>query len=350
MNATVDPFELQLDPPLRTGRETLSTRRGFLFRVDNGAGIGAATPLVPFTESLEECQRTLEEAATAYEKAGWPGAFRVVSEISEGRLRYPAGRHAVSLAALDLQAKQQNMPLYQMLGGRGNPTVPVNATIGDGSPTATAAAARSAQQSGFPAVKVKVGAGSVERDGRRLQAVRDRVGPDLELRADANGAWEPAEATQFLSSVEDIGLAYVEQPLPVEDTAAHQGLREHRTPIALDESLVERSVPELLRENIADVYVLKPTAVGGIDSARGMATRIQRAGAETVVTSIFESVVGRTAAVHLAASLDGLPPSGLATADRFETDLGPDPAPVRNGAISAPSEPGLGIEEVGTDG
>lgn len=351
MSATLDSFELELDPPLQTARETLHTRQGFLFQVGTDpTGLGEATPLPPFTESFQACQQALKRARKAYTDAGWPGAFRVVSETATGRLRYPAARHAVSLAALDLQAKQRKMPLYQLLGGQAHNRVPVNATIGDGTPTETAEKAGVAQRAGFPAIKLKVGAGSIDRDVRRLRSVRDEVGSRIELRADANGAWNRADAEQFLSETASLGLSYVEQPLPVEQTLVHDQLRGSGSRIALDESLAETAVTTLLRKDVVDVYVLKPMAVGGIDIARGLAKRVREAGAEPVLTSIFESVIGRMGAVHLAASLENLPPSGLATADRFETDLAPDPASVRNGAIEPPTDPGLGIEAVTIDG
>ncbi|MEF8771746.1 mandelate racemase/muconate lactonizing enzyme family protein [Halodesulfurarchaeum sp.] len=351
MSATIDSFELKLDPPLQTARETLHTRQGVLFQVGTGpTGLGEATPLHPFTESFEACKQALERATKAYTDAGWPRAFRVVSKTTKGRLRYPAARHAVSLAALDLEAKQQETPLYRLLGGQATGQVPVNATIGDGTATETAQRAGVAKRAGFPAIKLKVGAGSIDRDVRRLRSVRETVGSHIELRADANGAWNRADAQQFLSETASFGLSYVEQPLPVEQTRAHGQLRGSGTGIALDESIAETVVTTLLRKDVADVYVLKPMAIGGIDIARGLTKRVRQAGATPVVTSIFESVVGRMGAVHLAASLENLPPSGLATAERFETDLAPDPAPVRNGAIEPPTDPGLGIEGVTIDG
>ncbi|MFB6086787.1 MAG: mandelate racemase/muconate lactonizing enzyme family protein [Halodesulfurarchaeum sp.] len=351
MSATVDPFELALDPPLQTARETMDTRRGMLFRVaSDPPGIGESTPLLPFTESRSVSRRALERAAEAFETAGWREAFGVVSHTGNGRLRFPAARHAVSLSYLDHRGRKAGQPLYRFLGGDPVESIPVNVTLGDGRPEETARAAETARDEGFEAIKVKVGRGSLERDLARLRAVRERVGPGVELRADANGAWKLPQARSFLERVKPLDLSHIEQPLAPDSTEDHARLRGMGTPIALDESLGKFGVRELLEWGAADVFVLKPMALGGIDVARGSATRIRRAGAESVVTSIFEGVVGRTGAVHLAASLPGHPPAGLATASRFVSDLGPDPAPVRDGSISPPSEPGLGVREVGIDG
>lgn len=351
MTATIEPFELQLEPPLSTAQGTIDTRKGFLLQVGpEPTGLGEATPLHPFTESLDESRAALERAERAYEQTGWRGAFRVGSETANGKLRYPAARHAISLAYFDRRAKQAETPLHRWFGRRSVHSVPVNATIGDGSPTETAESAAAARRDGYPAIKVKVGNRAVEEDLERLRAVRERVGADIELRADANGAWDLDGARAFLSGTAELDLSYLEQPLPVERTGEHAQLRGEGTAIALDESLAAQSVDRLLQAGAADVFVLKPMAQGGIDVTRGLVKRIHRAGARAVLTSIFESVVGRMAAVQLAASIEGLPPSGLGTGERFVTDLGPDPAPVRNGAICPPAGPGLGISEVNTRG
>ncbi|AOW80471.1 O-succinylbenzoate synthase [Halodesulfurarchaeum formicicum] len=347
----VQPYELALDPPLRTARETMQTRRGLLFRVEEGpGGIGDAAPLPPFTESDEESRAALERAADAYDHRGWPAALKVVSDQRDGRLEYPAARHAVSLAMLDWRGRTQAEPLFEQLGGTAGAPVPVNATVGDASPSETAQSVAEARNMGFQAVKVKVGRGPVDRDLERLRAVRERVGSTVSVRVDANGAWSPETATTFLRNAADLDLAAVEQPLPVAETLAHADLRGLGTPIAVDESLAEFPVQELLAANVADWYVLKPMALGGVDVAAGAGRRIARQGGTPICTSIFESVVGRTAAVHLAAALGVTEAAGLATADRLVTDLAEDPAPIEDGVVIPPSGPGLGIGEVGIDG
>jgi o-succinylbenzoate synthase len=349
MTARVEPVSLRLDPPLETARETLRTRRGLLFRVETGpGGIGESAPLPPFTESLAESRAVLNRAADAYRETGWRGALAAVSETTAGRLRHPAARHAVTEALLDWRGKHTDQSVARLLGGTAS-TVPVNATVGDSPPAETARQVEQAQAAGFPAVKVKVGRGSVKRDLDRLRRARERVGSGLELRADANGAWTLESAREFLEGATGLDLAYVEQPLPVDRTWAHANLRDG-PPIALDESLREHPVATLLAADLAQYYVLKPMALGGIDRAWSCAHRIRRADAQSVVTSIVESVVGRTGAVHLAGALADPLPAGLATAGLIETDLGPDPAPVEKGQIRVPDGPGLGLGEVGSRG
>jgi len=351
MRASLEPFALPLDPPLVTARERLDRRQGFLVRVGRSpTGFGDAAPLEPFTEPRSETRAALEHAVHAATESGPRGALQAVSATTAGRIRFPAARHAISLALLDYRAKQAGESLAQQLGQPSPGPVAVNATVGDGTAKATAAAVRSAIDAGFETVKVKVGKRSIAADLDRIRAIRNAVGPAVAIRVDANGAWDSASAAAFLDGASNLHLEAVEQPLPADSGAAHASLRSFDPAIALDESLAVVPVEELLEAGAADRYVLKPTALGGIDVAMGAATAVRRAGAVPVISSIFESVIGRTAAVHLAATLGQLPACGLATGDRFVEDLAPDPAPVSAGTIEPPTGPGIGIEVVSTDG
>ncbi|ESS03501.1 MAG: L-alanine-DL-glutamate epimerase related enzymes of enolase superfamily, partial [uncultured archaeon A07HR67] len=176
----------------------------------------------------------------------------------------------------------------------------------------------------------------------RLRAVRRAVGPAVDLRADANGAWDRATARRALDRLAPLDLAYVEQPLPAADLAGTARLRAETTvPIALDESLAERSVETVLGADAADVVVIKPMALGGPDRALAVACRAREAGVDPVITTTIDAVVARTAAVHVASAVPDVPACGLATADLLAEALAPDPCPVSDGRIEVPAGPGL---------
>ncbi|QLD88150.1 o-succinylbenzoate synthase [Natronomonas salina] len=324
----VEPFSLPLSSPLETAAATIDSREGFLVQVDvdGVTGLGEATPLPGWTESLVDCEtalRSVEDPAAA---------------LDSGQLdETPAARHGVSLAVLDARARASEQPLYRYLGGEAQvDRVPVNATVGDGPAEATAAAAESAVDAGFRAVKVKVGARAPDEDLRRLEAVRERC-PDVELRADANGAWDRSTAEQLLSRFAALDVAFVEQPLPAADLAGHAALRETvGVGVALDEGVVEHGLDAVLEAGAADVVVCKPMALGGVDAARGVAMRARDAGVEPVVTTTVDGAVARAAAVHLAASVPDVRACGLATGDRLAADLREGVATVRAGSAVIP--------------
>ncbi|MDL5361122.1 mandelate racemase/muconate lactonizing enzyme family protein [Halalkalicoccus sp. NIPERK01] len=323
----VEEFSLALETPLSTAAGEIVRREGVAVRI--GGGVGEATPLPGWTESLEECREAL---------SGIDDPEAALADLDDR----PATRHALSLALMDRDAREKGVSLSSHLGGSSDSgeTVPVNATVGDASPEETAEAAREAVENGFGTVKCKVGARPVDEDIERVRAIREAVGPDPALRLDANGGWSREGAAHALGELADIGIEYVEQPLAADDVAGHRDLPS-TVPIALDESLAGRTVEGIEGlADAADVFVLKPMALGGIDRVVELGRRL----GDVVVTTTIDAVIARTAAVHAAAALGVERACGLATADLLERDLAPDPAPVRDGAISVPTGPGLGTD------
>lgn len=341
----LDPFSLPLSDPLETAAGTVDAREGFVVRaaVEGVDGVGEATPLPGWTESLEACERALrsiEDPASVLGPSVGESGDSTERSRSDSLGDAPAARHGVSLAALDARARAADRPLYRYLGADATvDAVPVNATIGAGSPAAAAAAATRAVDDGFPAVKVKVGVNSPDADVERLAAVREAC-PDVELRADANGAWTAEEADRALERFGDLDVALVEQPLPGEDLEGHAALRGRGVDVALDEGVIDHGIEAVLDAEAADVVVCKPMALGGVDLAREVARRALDAGIDPVVTTTVDGAYARAAAVHLAASLPDVRACGLATGDRLTADLRSDAAPIRAGAAVVPQGKG----------
>lgn len=341
MIARRSSFRLPLATPLETATGTIDERRGWLLDVGtNPRGIGEATPLPGFTEPYAACDAALSTALTALREDDWPTAFAAVADAS-------AARMALATAALDRRATLADEPLYGYFGGDERESIPVNATVGDGTVEETVAAATEAVAAGFSTIKLKVGARSVAEDVERVRAVRAAVG-EASLRLDANGAWSLAQARDALAALSGLDLEYVEQPLAADRLEETRSLR-GEVPIALDESLTVAAPRDVVAGGYADVLVLKPMALGGPDVARGLAHAARREGVDVVVSNAVDAVVARTAAVHVAASLAEPRAAGLATADLLARDLGTDPAPVEGGRMPVPQSPGLGIAEVAVD-
>ncbi|MFB6166006.1 MAG: o-succinylbenzoate synthase [Haloarculaceae archaeon] len=335
----IDPFTLHLARPLETASGAIEQREGFLVRIRyaDAVGLGEATPLAGWTETLEECRDALEWAPELAADEDWGVAL--------GETSAPAARHGLALALADARAQRENTPLYRALGNeRLVRRVPVNATIGDADRETTVRRATDAVERGFDCLKVKVGARAVAEDVERLGAVREAVGPGVTLRADANGAWDREQAERAFAAIADLDLQYVEQPLPATDVPELSALRDDGVAVALDESLTNRSVTDVLAAEAADYLILKPMVLGGPDRALQAARQARQAGVTPVVSTTIDGVVARTGAVHVAAAIPEIPACGLATADLLADDLGPDPAPVTDGRIEVPQSKGLGVE------
>jgi o-succinylbenzoate synthase len=341
-------FSLALARPLGTAKGTIRRREGVLVRVDAGVGygIGEATPLPGWTESLADCRAALDAASDhdAALRAAVDADPRdpLANAPSFAALdAVPAARHAVESAVLDARGRRDGRSLAALLAADPATGVPVNATVGDGSVAETVDAARAAVDDGFDCLKVKVGAGDLDRDVARLRAVREAVGPGVTLRADANAAWDRETARAAVDAVAPFDLSYLEQPLAAADLDGHAALRGQGVDIALDETLATTAVADVLAADAADVLVLKPMALGGPARASAVARRARAAGVAPVVTTTIDAAPARTAAVHVAAAIPDVRPCGLATGDALDADLAPDPAPVADGSVAVPAGPGV---------
>ncbi|MDA7417437.1 mandelate racemase/muconate lactonizing enzyme family protein [Xenophilus arseniciresistens] len=147
---------------------------------------------------------------------------------------------AIDVALWDLKAKAAGVPLWKLLGGQVREKVRAyNTDIGwlsiaddklvDG--------ARRAVDQGFTGIKIKVGS-AVERDLRRLAAVRAAIGPEVTLAVDGNGKWSLAECLRFCRGAEPHDVFWFEEPLWHDDVKGHAQLaRSTPIPVALGEQL-----------------------------------------------------------------------------------------------------------------
>ena len=209
----------------------------------------------------------------------------------------------------------------------------VNATIGAEDRAGAAATADAARRAGFRCVKLKVGIGD---DAGRVAAVRAALGPDVQLRLDANGAWTVDEAVRAITALAPAGLELVEEPVhgigPLREVRERVAVR-----IAMDETAAE---PGSLASGAADAVCLKLARCGGISGLLACASLVRASGAEPYVASTFDGPLGIAAALHAAAALRLEPACGLATLALFE-DAGEHDLEARDGVIAVPREPGL---------
>ncbi|GAB6938704.1 o-succinylbenzoate synthase [Isoptericola variabilis] len=155
------------------------------------------------------------------------------------------------------------------------------------------------------------------------------------IRVDANGGWSTDEALARIPVLDAAagGLEYVEQPCATvpELAAVRRGLRSP-VPVAADESIRRAADPlRVVREDAADVVVLKVQPLGGVRACLDLAEQV---GLPVVVSSALESSVGLAAGVALAAALPELPfACGLATSQLLAHDVVADPLLPVDGAL-----------------
>jgi L-alanine-DL-glutamate epimerase-like enolase superfamily enzyme len=327
LRAELRETTLALDAPLRTSYGELRERPLLLLEIEGG-GSGEAAPLEPYDGvSLERCRAALEAHLRVLRSAGADVPGAALMERCAAADPLPQALAAVDLALWDRAGRREGRPVCALLAGDPLDRVRVNATIGALDRAGAAAAAAAAAARGFSCVKVKVGAGD---DAGRVAAVRAACGPDVELRLDANGVWDVDAAVRAIEALSPAGLELVEEP--VHGVEALRAVRE-RVPVrvAMDETAAQ---PGALTAAVADAACLKVSRCGGISALLAQAALVRASGADVYVSSTFDGPLGLAAALHCAAALRCAPACGLATLEsRF---------PAVDGAISVPSEPGLG--------
>ena len=331
MAIDIEPFSLPLSRPLRTATGEIETRSGFVIRteIDGVPGVGEATPLPGWTETLKQCERALsfvEDPLSALE--------------SDQLAAVPAARHGLSLAVLDARARDEGRPLYRYLGcDKRVDSVPVNATVGDCSAAETVSSVESAVESGYSAVKIKVGKRRPATDVERIKAVRGRC-PDVELRVDVNGGWNFEVAEEIIPELAALDVTIVEQPLPPSELRGHARLRDRGVEIGIDEGLIEHGSNAVLDAEAADVLMCKPMALGGIDIVKAVERAARMLGTGIIVTTTVDGAIARAAASHLAASIPERRPCGLATGELLERDIVDGICPVIDGTTAVPQGKG----------
>ncbi len=146
---------------------------------------------------------------------------------------------AVDIALWDLRGHRESLALWRLLGGR-DPKVPAYAGgIDLYLPTESLLSqAKDFLGQGFRAIKMKVGRQQILEDVERVQAMRNLLGPNFPLMADANMGWSIDQAIKAVDALSQFDLYWLEEPLIPEDLEGHERLgHESKIPIATGENL-----------------------------------------------------------------------------------------------------------------
>ena len=149
------------------------------------------------------------------------------------------GISVVDVALWDLLGKAHDVPTYR-LWGPCRDRVPAYAMVGwaNFSVDEVREQCVRAVAGGFRGVKLKVGAGPLEDDISRIEAVRSEVGPDIAVMVDANQVLTLSEALRRGRAYEELNVTWFEEPLPAGDFAGYAELTRRLTmPVAAGENL-----------------------------------------------------------------------------------------------------------------
>lgn len=228
----------------------------------------------------------------------------IMLRLDKSILGNTSAKAAVDIAIYDLFGQLYKAPVYKLLGGYRKEII-TDITISVNDPDEMAQDSIEAVKQGYKTLKIKVGK-NAQLDIKRMQAIRDAVGYDVDLRIDANQGWTAKEAIYTLGKMEDAGLdiELVEQPVPAHDLKSLKLVTNNvNIPVLADESVFSpRDAITIMEMGAADLINIKLMKTGGIHNALKICSMAEVYGVECMLGCMLEAKISVTAAVHLAAA------------------------------------------------
>jgi galactonate dehydratase len=266
----------------------------------------------------------------------------------------------VEMACWDIMGKALNQPVYRLLGGAVRERIPAYAngwyTV-ERSPVEFHAAAQRAVARGYRALKFDpFGAGFYElerseklRSIALVEAVRDAIGPEVEILVEMHGRFNPVTAIELMHTLAPYHPSWYEEPVPPEnlpalkkvaDATAHLGI-----PVATGERIHTLfEYRELFELQAADIIQPDITHLGGLLNTKKLA-----AWADAYYVLVAPHNVGgpvsTAAALHLAACTPNFKIQEHFNdfCEPYVKASAPGVPEVVDGCFSLPAGPGLGV-------
>ncbi len=191
---------------------------------------------------------------------------------------------------------------------------------------------------GFGCIKMKIGAIDFDSEISLLESIRKKYDKfEIELRVDANGAFDPKRALDKLRTLSQYDLHSIEQPIERGNTLEMKRLCKNTPlPIALDEELIGIFDVTKKRELLLTIrpqhIIIKPSLVGGYKGSTEWIELAKQLNIGWWVTSALESNIGLNAIAQWTYTLENSMPQGLGTGELYANNF-ESPLTVSNGQL-----------------
>ena len=264
----------------------------------------------------------------------------------------------VDIALWDVIGRTLNKPISKLLGGTFRQEVRPYATgfyrvKGGKYPEQLVEEAKRHIDRGLTAMKLKIGFGVAE-DVKAIFAVREGVGTDILLMADANCAYNAANARRLLLETEPARLNFFEEPLAPEDIEGYKALRHlSKTYVAAGENIFGKTgYRQWISEGALDILQPDLCSSGGFTECKKIAAMAQ-AYNTMLIPHVWGSGIGLAASLQFIASLPPTPLSLNPEEPMLEYDQSSHPfreeliyhsITMVDGKVKIPTKPGIGVD------
>ena len=344
--------DLQLTRPYTIAYQRIDSVENLFVRItgENGmVGIGAGSPAKDVTG---EGIRSAQAALAAHLEPILLGADlrrcrSLLRRLGRDLAATPAARAAVDIALHDLIGKVLGLPLVDLLG-RAHDSLPTSITIGIKPLSETLAEADEYIGRGFSVLKIKTGI-DVDEDIERLCRLRERVGPHVAIRVDANQGYAPSDYRRFMHETRCVELEFVEQPMDRSDLDNMRAFpKAVRRQSAADECLLspKDALTCLQRPLPFGIFNIKLMKCGGIDPGLEIASMAALAGVDLMWGCMDESIVSIAAALHAALAAPATKYLDLDGSFDLARDIVNGGFILENGCLRPTEQPGLGVTPI----
>lgn len=342
------PYDIKFKVPFHVALGIMEGSSAVLIRIitDTGIiGLGEASPTQVVTGETQAASLDVAKDLRILLKGQDPLAIEDAQKLFGTTFHSnPSIVAAFDMALYDILGKAAGLPVFRLLGGN-KATFETDWTTGLDTPENMVKDVRMHIANGFKILKVKLGE-DPDLDVARLKAIRDAVGYDYTIRIDANQGYTVAQAIYACRHMEQFKIQACEQPLIFSDIDGLAHLRKSSPiPIMADESLfTPADALKLIKADACDYFNIKLMKSGGITSALKIAWIAEAAGIQCMVGCMGESRLGLTAGAHVVAARKNIIFSDLDGALDLAEDPVLDGITVKNGLVTLPEKPGLGVD------
>ena len=345
-------IHLALKEPFRISSGVAHERRILLLELEDHTGAATWAECVAFAlpnytpETIDTAWLAIREwLAPRLLGRNLPTA-EVVHELLAANIRgHHMAKAALEMGCWALQATIDGLPLSHLLGGTRD-RVPTGISLGiQPAPGMLVERAVAAVAAGYRKIKLKIQPG---QDVEYVGAVREALGSDVEIMADANAAYTIEDAPQLVE-LDAFDLLMLEQPLGADELLQLAELqRRMATPLCLDESITDvRRARDMIALGSGRIVNIKPGRVGGFTASKAIHDVCQAAGVPVWCGGMLESGIGRAYNVALASLPNFSLPGDLSPSARYwaRDVVAPEWTMDADGMVPVPrGRPGLGVD------
>jgi len=341
MQLTYQKFDLPLKHVFTISRGSVTVQETLVVQLaaDGKYGYGEATTNSFYGATIANMSSVIESVRSIVEQGSVEDPLKLIGGVAEKLPKEKFAKfalNAIDQAIHDLWGKLRGAPVYR-LWGLSTDKIPLSDyTLGIDTPEKMVAKLK--EMPGWPVYKIKLGTAD------DLGIVRElRKHTDALFRVDANCGWTAEQTIELSAVLKNMGVEFIEQPLPPEDVAgARRAFEKSALPLIADENcIVEEDV-----DRCAGAFHginIKLVKCGGLAAARRMIDRARQLGLAVMAGCMTESTVGISALAQLLPLLDYVDMDGavllakdIATGVRLE-----------KGHCIYPNANGTGVELIG---